>query len=216
MSYTKAVIELHYLPSIAYMAKLSHLEAVFFEAHENYSKRSFRNRAHILTSSGVQRLSIPLAKGKNEQMPIRQVKIANDQNWQINHWRSIRTAYSRAPFYDYYADEMTPIFEKTYTELFDWNLDLFKLICDLIGVEINWTLTSDYDRLYDESVHDLRNTVTPQNWDRLNDRFFKSIPYAQVFQEKHGFVANVSALDLLFCKGPEAAYYLELCQNINY
>ncbi len=198
------------------MAKLTQFDEVVLEANENYSKRSFRNRAHILTSSGVQRLSIPLAKGKNEQMPIRQVGIAYEQNWQLNHWKSIQTAYSRAPFFEFYADDLHPIFEKKFERLFDWNLDLCQLLCELMGLDIQWTFTSEYQKDYkEEATKDLRNAVTPRNWDRLNKDFFKSIPYAQVFQEKHGFVANVSALDLLFCKGPEAAFYLEQAGSLD-
>jgi hypothetical protein len=41
-----------------------------------------------------------------------------------------------------------------------------------------------------------------------DDPEFKPRSYWQVFQHRYGFQPNLSILDLLFCMGPEAVFYL--------
>ncbi|MEZ4949950.1 MAG: WbqC family protein [Saprospiraceae bacterium] len=106
----RALIELHYLPNIQYMSKWYLYDEIILEGSENYSKGGFRNRCMIATSLGAKRLSIPLQKGKNNQTSIKEVKIAYDQDWQTQHWRSIKTAYNSAPYFEFYADQLMTFF----------------------------------------------------------------------------------------------------------
>ena len=98
------LLELQYLPPIQYFTKFFQHENVVIEQYEHYIKRSYRNRCHIATSHGIQRLSIPLKKGKNEQQSIRKVQIAYGESWQKNHWSAILAAYSNAPFFEHYEE----------------------------------------------------------------------------------------------------------------
>lgn len=203
-----ALIELHYLPCIQYFTKICSHSNIWLEQHEHYIKRSYRNRCHIATTNGILRLSIPLEKGKNQQMPIRDVKISYDQSWQKYHLKSIYTAYGNAPFFRDYIEELTPFYKQKYTYLFDFNLILLQWFINLYQIETTIKLTSNY---YKEMVEitDYRNFILPQSEQVTTDYNFSPTPYAQVFEEKNSFIANLSILDLLFCTGPQAILILE-------
>ncbi|GAB5555176.1 MAG: WbqC family protein [Saprospiraceae bacterium] len=178
------------------------------EAQEHYQKNSFRNRAHIATANGLQRLSIPLKKGKNESMSIQTVEISYDENWQKQHWGAITAAYRRSPYFEYYADDLEMLFQQEIKHLFDWNLKLLKFLYEAWQVPTNWQLTTEYLKEPSDGNQDLRNQIRPKT---IADFAAKKLPpksYPQVFQEKHDFIPNLSSLDLLFCTGPEGLAYL--------
>ena len=206
----KAILfELQYLPPIQYFTKFFQYENVFIEQHENYSKRSFRNRSHIIMADGIRRLSIPLKKGKNEQQSIRDVHIAYDENWQKIHWASIVSAYNNAPFFEHYEHLFQPFYKKRFELLFDFNLALLKTVLQILGLNESFKLTESYQKEAFEGLHDFRNRINPRQFVKNEDHDFSPSKYSQVFEEKNGFIPNLSILDLIFCTGPQASFYLE-------
>ncbi|MFK7936108.1 MAG: WbqC family protein [Saprospiraceae bacterium] len=200
-----ALLELQYLPPLSYFSQLLHYQTVILGQHEHYVKRTYRNRCQIAGANGVLRLSIPLAKGKNSGVPIRKIRISNRENWQQHHWQSIQSAYGNAPFFEYYADELQPYFERKYELLWEWNWDLLQEILALLQLQVDLKLSDEYVKTTSEEVVDLRNRFSPRN---IPLAPFKGGRYPQVFQEKTGFLPNLSILDLLFCQGPAAVTYL--------
>ncbi len=190
-----------YLPPVSWCAAAWNSEEVYIEACENYQKGSPRNRCHIAGPNGVQRLSIPLLKGKHQQTPVREVRIAYDEPWQRQHWRTIKTAYGNAPFFEHYADAIAPFYERRYEFLFDYNFDLLIFILQKkLGWKGSFALTQEW--LPPEkwkSATDLREAFSgePSGW----PDWFSPIRYPQVFEERQGFLPNLSVLDLLFCCG---------------
>ncbi|MBK7936385.1 MAG: WbqC family protein [Lewinellaceae bacterium] len=178
-------LSLCYLPPVSWCAVAWNSDVVVIEAREHYQKGSLRNRCYIAGPNGVQRLSIPLVKGKHQQMPIREVRIAYDEPWQRLHWRSIRTAYGNAPYFEHYADDLSPFYEKRFDFLLDYNIELLSVV---LQKKLGWPGEI-----------------------RLSERFrppdvFESDTsrrYPQVFEEKHGFLPDLSILDLLLCCGKE-------------
>lgn len=205
----KTIIESQYLPPISYFAILLKQPSIFIEQYENYQKGSYRNRCHIATSNGILRLSIPLEKGKNNQTPIKEVKIYNADNWQIQHWRAIKSAYGKSPYFEFYADELFPFFQKKYDFLLDWNMDLLHFMTENLGLPIDIQLTDNYYKKED-SIIDYRNKISPK---KENPNLFQNLHYGQVFEDKHGFLPDLSILDLLFCKGPEAIFVIDKLKN---
>lgn len=199
-----AIIELQYFPSVSFFAVLQQFDKVLIEQHDNYQKRTYRNRCHIASANGLLRLSVPLEKGKNSQLNVREVKIANDYNWQTQHWQTIQSAYGNAPYFEYYKDEILPIFQQEYTFLFDLNLALLDVIRDLLIHEMPYQLTDSYEQKND-TFTDFRNQFTPKFH---SNQEIKPKPHTQLFLDKNGFIPNLSILDLLFCKGPESLLYL--------
>ena len=209
MNQENILLALHYLPNIQYFSKLFSYSQIWMEGEENYRKASYRNRCHLASDKGIMRLSIPLKKGKNQQQVIREVQIAYDLAWQNQHWRSICTAYGNAPFFDHYAEEIHPFYQKRYKFLFDFNLEILQEICSLIALEPKLVLSKKYQATPDKATLDFRNKIHPK-LDRLQeDRNFDPPKYRQVFEEKTGFLANLSVLDLLFCTGPQTPLILE-------
>ena len=205
------ILEIQYFAPVQYYCKLLSFEKVIIEDSEHYSKGSFRNRCIIAMSNGVHSLSIPLASGKNQQADIRDVRPDNSQPWQKNHFRSIRTAYGSAPFFEHYEDRLQRIFEKKYEFLFDLCLDVQSEICNMLKLKIEPVFSIEYKKSYAEEkkLLDFRNKISPKScFDLSWDAEFYPARYAQIFEERNAFLPNLSILDLLLCTGPEARYYL--------
>ena len=195
------LLEIQYLPAVAWCAAVWREELVCLEASEHYQKGSLRNRCYLAGPNGPQRLSIPLEKGKHQQTPIREVRIAYSEPWQRLHWRTIQSAYGNAPFYEHYADEIRPFYEKRWTYLFDYNLEFQTFI---LKKKLGWKGDFKMETAYCPPGKwagglDLRDTIGSRQAE-IPD-WFTPLPYPQVFQERSGFLPNLSVLDLLFCCG---------------
>ena len=203
------ILSVSYLPPVSWCAAAWNSENAYLEACENYQKGSLRNRCYIAGSGGIQRLSIPLVKGKHQQTPIREVRIAYDEPWQRQHWRTIKTAYGNAPFFEHYADEIAPFYEKKYAFLFDYNFDFLVFILQKkLGWQGYFVMTHEWwpARKW-APADDLRETISgePDEW----PEWFYPARYPQVFEERNGFLPNLSVLDLLFCCGKQGGAVLE-------
>jgi hypothetical protein len=204
---SKILLETQYFPPIAYFSTLLQADSVVLEACEHFQKGSFRNRCTIATSMGELTLSVPLKKGKNSQQPIREVAISYDAPWQKQHWQALRTAYGSAPFWEHYS----PVFEKFFTQkyafLFDLNFEIIETFLKILKINnsITVSFSSDYTlpssistNEKEQALADFRNTITPKN------NNFDCKPYPQLFEDRLGFIANLSILDLVFCCGNQA------------
>lgn len=200
--------ELHFLPSIASFVHFKAADEILLESCENYQKGSYRNRCYIIGANGLQRLSLPLEKGKNNQLSIREVELNFHQDWPRQHWQSIRSAYGNAPFYPYYADELAPLFTNPPALLWEFNLTFLKTIFRLLQWDKPILLTEEFHLHYPQGVIDLREKITPKSAPPGATAQQNFVAYSQVFLERHGFMANLSILDLLFCQGPQSNLYL--------
>lgn len=201
------LLELPYLPPVSWCALLWQAEAVTLEACENFQKGSYRNRCHIIGPNGLQRLTVPLAKGKHQQTPIREVRISHDENWPLVHWRSIEAAYGRSPFFEHYGPELRLFYEKKWDLLFDFNLALLRFLLKKMGWPGQITLSETYlKRSQPPAPGDFRDAVSPKN--EAAPAWFRPVRYPQVFAERHGFVPDLSVLDLLFCCGKQSGEWL--------
>jgi hypothetical protein len=197
----KILIELQYLGSVEYYAKLLQYDDIVLERHENFVKSSARNRCYIVGANGKLRLSIPLQNGRDQKKIYAEIKTENIQRWRAIHWHSIVSAYKHAPYFEHYAHFFEPFYVANKEEnLFDWNWQLFQLSMKLLKAKQQIFFTEEYHKIVDETVEDYRNKIYG------NETEFPK--YYQVFQEKNGFIANLSVIDLLFNLGNEAKPYL--------
>ncbi len=210
----KTLLSIHYFPCVQWFSKLVHQKGII-EQYENYSKGSYRNRCHIIGANGIQRLSIPLIKGKNNKMPIQEVQISYSDHWQKEHWQSIRSAYGNAPFFNFYDETIRELIFNQEKFLLNYNLKIINTLLELFGLDESYVnFTNSFEK--ESSFFDLRNGISPKENKIVSDPYFKNIEYAQVFLEKHQFIKNMSVLDLLFCTGPQAIEILENSYQINY
>lgn len=204
LSSSTLLIDLHYLPSLAYFARLLPYSTIRLEAQESYQKQSYRNRCYILTSQKVDRLTIPIRKG-NSKCPYSTIEIDYSQPWENWHWRALCTAYSKAPYFEYFAEYFRTILLRRYVYLFDLNLTLFQTCLQFLQLDKKIELSEHYEKGNVNDVVDARHSVQPRGF--LNDSmYYHPVQYKQVFGQI--FYPNLSIIDLLFCKGHNAFYIL--------
>jgi len=205
------VIHPVYFGNIAHFATIVQAESVIFEMFDHYQKQTFRNRCYIATANGPLLLNIPIkhsSSGKRGERDkkhqfYRDVKIENAFPWKNQHWKSIQIAYRSSPFFEFYEDDLAPLFEDEDDHLMPFNQKCFEVICDLLGIKISIGYTTSYQKLILEK-RDLRPLVEAKK------SFSTSFePYTQVLESQHGFLPNLSILDLLFNEGPNALEYLQ-------
>ncbi|MCU0325238.1 MAG: WbqC family protein [Spirosomaceae bacterium] len=191
------VTDLHFLPSLEYFSLLISSESIILEANENYIKQSYRNRCYILGANKIEPLIIPVQKDKSK-MPIRDVKIDYSEQWIKIYWRTVEAAYKKAPFFEYYADYFKDILDKKPIFLWDLNFELLSICLKFLKVSLPISLTEKYEKNYVDGIIDCRNLISPKIDFKINE-FYRPVSYTQNFG--NDFVANLSILDLLFCKG---------------
>jgi len=191
------VLPTAYFGPISYYAIVLQHPNCTIEMHEHFIKQSIRNRCDIYGANGKLQLTIPKQRKGSSKTIIKEIQISYKQNWQKEHWNAIVSSYNSSPYFEYYKDELQPFFEKEEMLLIDFNNKLQAVILKLLQEEKDVKTTTEY--LHKGNFSDLRN----HNWN-----LEKQERYDQVFMEKHGFIANLSILDLLFNLGPESADYL--------
>ncbi len=192
-----------YLPPIEYFATILQFNSLKIEKYEHYIKQTYRNRCNILTANGLLNLSIPVNKIDGNHTLIKDIRISYLSNWQSNHWRAIESAYNKSPFFLYYRDDFEKFYTQTYELLIDYNTELLKFILKKLGTSIEINFTDDFVPI-NNSANDIRYSIQPKQKQKSID-----FPhYYQVFEEKHGFIPNVSIIDLLFNEGTESKNYL--------
>ncbi len=193
-----------YFGSIAQYVIIAQSVSVVFENEDNYQKQTYRNRTYIYGANGTLLLTIPIKHTRKEGRQLyKDVQIENDFEWQILHWRSLETAYRTSPFFEYYEDELIHLFEKKRKFLLDFNYECMQAIHDCLQFDLSFTKTNEYIK-EPKDVIDLRGLVNAKK-----EKKYHLESYTQVFTEKHGFIPNLSILDLLFNEGTNALTYLE-------
>jgi len=199
-----------YFAPISYFSKLAFYPEIYIEQHENYIKQTYRNRTVILGANGPVSLIVPVEKGRGQKIKIRDLRIAYDEEWQRNHWRTIFSAYNSSPFFEYYADDLELFFRKKHEFLFDFNQQITKVILEIMEIHVGLNLTDEFEQI-PENCLNFREKINPKKHRNADDQHFVPQPYTQVFSEKFGFVPDLSILDLLFNEGPSAHSVLMNC-----
>lgn len=203
-----------YLAPIAYYAKMLQAKQILIEQHEHYVKQTYRNRCTIAAPDGELALTIPIVKPDTPKCLMRDIRISDHGNWRHLHWNAIQSAYNHTPFFEYYKDDFQPFYEKRWDFLMDFNEELCSLVCSLIDMQPCIKRTTEYCTGL-EHEEDWRERIHPKKQIEKEDDSFNIVPYYQVFEQKLGFLPNLSIIDLLFNMGPESLLILQKCHRKN-
>ena len=236
---TTALLQTTYFGPVQWYQKLKRYDHCVIEQYDSYQKQTYRNRCVIATANGLQALTVPVeVGGKKEE--VREVRISDHNQWRRVHWNALQSAYSESPFFEYYADDIRPLFEQKYEFLIDFNEAIRQKMCELLDIDTSVSYSSGFRvqgsgfmvqgsgfrvhgsgfMVQDSGVRvqdsgfmvqgsgfkDFREVIHAKH--PQDDPEFQPRSYWQVFQHRYGFQPNLSILDLLFCMGPEAVFYL--------
>ena len=192
----KIIIHPTYFPNISAFKTIINSTNILFEVNDHYVKQTLRNRTSIHAANGKLNLSVPVKFSSTKKEKFKDIRICYDLNWQKIHLKSIESAYKNSPFYDFFEDYFINFYNKKEKFLVDLNYSSIRLIFEILEKELNCNFTNEYLEKYVD-LTDYRSLLTNKNFNEKVD--FKN--YTQVFQEKNGFIENLSSIDLIFNKG---------------
>lgn len=196
----RIVIEAQYFPPVAYFWLLNQSSEALLDLHEYFVKQTYRNRMVINGANGPLSLTIPI-QHEQPKMAMKEVKVDHQAHWRKQHWRSIRSAYGKAPFFDHFAPYVEPLYQKQHEHLIDYLQETLTICQRLMSTSFTVAFSESYIEGHGKADYDFRSAISPKT-DTRNLAGFSPKPYFQLFGKD--FVPNISVLDLLFCEGPNA------------
>lgn len=210
-----AILSSTFFGPVQWYQKLFRYPEVLIEHCDSYVKQTYRNRCLIATTNGVQALTVPVSveriaeMGRMESETWKEernvCRVSDHGNWRHQHWQALQSAYGDSPFFEYYEDDLRPFFTDRWELLYDYNEAIRQKLCELLDIQPHVAFTQRYATTYAD-CHDFRTTIQPKH--AAPDADFQPRRYYQVYEQKLGFVPNLSILDLLFNMGPESVFYL--------
>lgn len=191
-----------YFSPIAQYVAIANSDKIIFEIEDNFQKQTYRNRCTIYAANGKQLLNVPVQHNKGVKQKTKDIKIDYKEDWQKLQLKALQSAYNSSPFFEFYIDDLLPVFKKKFTFLIDLNLSAHQIVMDALQLEVKTTKTQNY-------ITDFENFDFRKLAEAKNNKVYSFNRYIQVFEQKHGFIANLSILDLIFMEGPNALNYLE-------
>ncbi|RFS13904.1 WbqC family protein [Emticicia sp. C21] len=194
------LIDLQYLPCTKFFSTLLQFDEIILESHEHYVKQSYRNRCYILGANKVEMLIVPVLDG-NKKILVKDIQIDYQQKWYEIHWRTIKAAYGKSPFFEFFGDYFQKTLQKKPHFLWDLNYELLTICLKLLQINKTIRLTENYNKELKSGVFDARGLINPKK-DSETGIYYQSIAYQQNFGSE--FVPNLSMIDLLFCRGNQS------------
>lgn len=192
-----------YFPSVAHFVTMLKADKITFEVEDNFQKQTNRNRTYIYSPQGKQLLNIPIKhSGSVPHQKYKDIQIDYSENWQKIHYKSLEMAYRSSPFFEYFEDDLMPLFKEKYKFLMDYNFELFEILQSCLGTNLTFEKTTEYIK-EPQNIKDFRYLVDGK---KVSHNFES---YTQVFEDKDGFLSDLSVLDLLFNEGRYAVDYLK-------
>ena len=188
-----------YLPNVRYFAWMLAQDKVFFVNNTHFQKQTYLNRTEICGSNGILKLTLPTVHSKEAHQKENEVRISDTIPWQKQHWRSICTAYRSSPYFEFYEQDLEPFYNNPSQLLFDFNLKILLQLLDLIECPISFEIIA-----FDKKEHERLDFLL----DAKSKTILPQAHYTQVFEQKNGFIPNLSILDVLFNLGPNTSDYI--------
>ena len=197
-----------YLPPVHYFTKLYAAPHIYMECYDHFVKQTYRNRCVIAGPDGPLTLTLPVEHGDKAVRPCtRDIRLSSHGNWPHLHRTALRSAYEGSPYFEYYADDLLPLYDRSWSFLVDFNEALTEVLLGLLDLHPDIRPTSAYADAVALGADDFRETIRPKI-PFTDDPAFTPKPYYQIFSARTGFLPNLSMVDLLFNMGPESRLVL--------
>lgn len=197
------MIDLHYFGAINWYLKCIDSTDVVFSPYKNYQRGLKLNRMRLMGANGPLLLTVPLEGGRDQYGHLKDLQISYAEPWQRIHWRGIHDNYRKAPWFEDYAPGLESLYRKQEKFLLDLNLKTTEWVLQ----RLKWKLVILAVTEEEAKNQPQQTGAAPEDEQQPNWPV-----YQQVFAERHGFVPNLSILDLLLCEGPMATAYLKKLQ----
>ena len=192
------LINPNYFPNIHQFTQIIKADNIIFEVSDNYQKQTFRNRTYIYGANGKLGLFIPVIHTHKKRELFKDVKISYDINWMDLHLKSLQSAYRSSPYFEYFEDDFIKLYSEREKFLADFNIKCIKLICNLLDLDLDFKISNEYVEKTNDII-DLRDLSNARK-----EKKIETPQYIQVFESKHGYINNLSILDLIFSEGPNS------------
>lgn len=200
----QALIESHFLPNLEYFSAIQGMDRIVIERYEHFNKQTLRNRCMIMTTHGPQRLTVPVTE-KHGKVLITDIRLDDRTRWRQQLWRSLVSAYAKAPFFEHYAFDLERELFRDHTKLYDLNLAILSMCLRWLGSSTTISESVSYDKNPESGTIDLRGLISEKSGYSTRN-YYSGRPYQQVFGSV--FEPNLSLADLTFCEGPRAGEFL--------
>jgi hypothetical protein len=192
------LIHPNYFPNIHQFTQIIKANNIFFEVSDNYQKQTFRNRTYIYGANGKLGLFVPVIHSHKQRELFKDVKISYESNWMDLHLKSLQSAYRSSPYFEYFEDEFIKLYSEKEKFLADFNIKCIKLISNLLDLDLEYKISGEYVEKTNDII-DLRDLSNARKEKKID-----TPKYIQVFESKHGYINNLSILDLIFSEGPNS------------
>lgn len=189
------LIHPNYFPNIHQFRQIIKANNILFEVSDNYQKQTFRNRTYIYGANGKLGLFIPVIHTHKNRELFKDVKISYDSNWMDLHLKSLQSAYRSSPYFEYFEDDFIKLYSEKEKFLADFNIKCIKLISNLLDLDLDFKISNEYVKKTNDII-DLRELSNARK-----EKKIETPKYIQVFESKHGYLNNLSILDLIFSEG---------------
>ncbi|MBS4538828.1 WbqC family protein [Clostridium sp. D2Q-11] len=148
------IVSLHqpnYIPWLGYFYKIYKSDIFIIADDLQYIKRGYINRNQIKTPEGLQWLTIPVDYKYNLKSNINEVHTKDDLGWKEKHLRIIEQYYKRSKYFDDFFYLLKENVMKDYDTISDLNINILKMICEVLDIKTEMILLSDLDIEGDKS-----------------------------------------------------------------
>jgi hypothetical protein len=223
-----AILQPNYIPWKGVFDLINKVDVFVFYDDVQYTVKDWRNRNVIKTQNGTKWLSVPVIhKGRRDQL-ICEALINNTEDWQMNHYKTIKFSYAKAKYFDQYHYILEDIYlNNKWNKIADLDIFTTKIIAEALGINVEWAKSSDlnFDGNKDgEKVLKICKHFNadyfingPSSKQFMNEKLFNEndvqLSYMEYNYEEYNqlyppFNHFVSVLDTLFNCGPEAKKYI--------
>jgi len=192
------LIHPNYFPNIHQFTQIIKANNILFEASDNYQKQTFRNRTYIYGANGKLGLFVPVIHTHKNRELFKDVKISYESNWMDLHLKSLQSAYRSSPYFEYFEDNFIKLYSEKEKFLVDFNIKCIQLISNLLDLNLNYKISNEYVEKTNDII-DLRGLSNARKEKKID-----TPKYIQVFESKHGYLNNLSIVDLIFSEGPNS------------